>query len=698
MKQLLFCLVFLSVQGAVVAQDSTATSLKTQQLQGVQVKGSKPVFSQHDGNLKMDVSNPVLQASTSAVNLLSKLPGIQLSGDQQSISVIGKGAPLIYLDNQRITLSDLQSIPVHEIRTIEIIQNPGARYEADGRVVILVTRKFSTRDGMRIDLAETAAQRRYFRNLAGVEADLKRKQLEVKANVAYNILNQWESNSNDFLVKDGSIGSRYHLVSRGLRHQWLLGGGIHYQFDAHSYLSLTGNSRIDNETFTIITPSDLADHGVITQAHSLTDNSLSRPYTNLSLNYAKQFAGSGLELFIGGQYGDYRQHLAGDIFNGYNGDAMQFDQHRNQVFGLHTGTGRADLGKKWSDHFRADVGISYAATASHALLETRAADSSYGRSFYHYKERISAAYGQVTAGLGKTTLDAGLRLEDAMAAGQFDTAAAATVDRHDLQLLPRVSWRLPLDSSKTLTLAFARSLSRPGYANLSQFVTYINPFFEWASNAGLVPTLTSEINASFQFGKNSVQLNAYHRRHPVYYAASYNAAAKKFRVIDQNLDQEQGVTTTVTMPFTVGGWTSTNSVTGLVNKVTDSNSTDLRVKPSVYFYSGNQVTLPDSFSVFANFWAVSGSDEGIIHRNALSQLDVGVSKNIRNKLVITLTANDLFRSVNYREQLDATGVGSNVLYYDDNRELALNVRYTLGGIRNALFRNKAVNNNAGRLP
>lgn len=695
MKQLLSCLILLAVHSALHAQDSSA--MKTQQLQGVQVKANKPVFSQHDGNLKMDVSNPVLQASTSAINLLSKMPGVQLSSDQQSVNLIGKGAPLIYLENQRISLNDLQSIPVHEIKTIEIIQNPGAKYEADGRVVILVTRKFSTRDGVRIDVAENAAQRRYFRNQASMEMDVKKKQLEVKANVAFNDLTQWESNSNRFIVKEDDIQSGYHLVSRGLREQWLLGGGVHYQFDEHSYVSVTGNGRIDHNTYDIKTPSDLVDNGTITQAQSLTDNALSRPYSNWSLNYAKQFA-NGLELFVGGQYGHYSQHMTGDIFNGYNGDAMKLDQQRNQVFGLNTGTGRIDLGKKFSEHFRADVGVNYATSSSHALLETYAADSSYQRSFYHYQERIGAVYGQVTAGMGKTTLDAGLRLENATAFGQFDTAATATVDRHNLQLLPRVSWKIPLDTSKTLTLAFARSLARPGYASLSQFVTYINPFFQWASNASLLPTLTSEVNASLQFGKNSVQLNVYSRRHPVYYNASYDAGAKRFQVIDDNFDKEQGVNATVTMPFTVHGWTSTNSVTGMINKVTDSNSTDLKVRPFVYVYSGNQVTLPDSFSVFANCWATTASYEGVFHHNAMTQLDVGVSKSFNNRLVITLTANDIFRSVNYRDQLDTAGVTSGTLYYDDNRELALNVRYTLGGISNALFRNKEVNNNSNRLP
>lgn len=665
-------------------------------LREVQVYGTKEIFSSSNGNIRVNVDNPVLQASSGPISLLSKLPGLQVSPDGESIMLVGKGAPLIYLDNQRITVNDLKSIPVHEIKSIEILNNPSARYESEGRAIIQVTRKFSKRDGFKIDLTENIAQRRYFQNATSAELSYRKNKLELKANAQYNYFNLWESNSNEFGIENKDISSGYTVMSKGPRKQWLLGAGLYYQFNDNDYLSLSANTRIHHETFDINTNSDLHNGGIITNALTYTDNETRKPYYNASLNFFKKFGKSDLDMFIGGQYSHFERNLYSDIYNSIDNGPMLYMQRRLQDFSLDAGSGKLEFAKKLGKETRLEFGGSYTKAWADAILDIDD-KTTHTNTLYNYTESIGAGFTQLGTKIGHTSIDAGLRLENADAEGKFSNDPKPTVNRYNLQLFPKVSIVFRIDSTSTLGFNYGRSISRPNYSNLSQIVTYINPFFEWASNINLVPTITNEAGATFQFGNNSIQLVGYVKKNPVYYSASFDATTNKFQVIDQNFDNEKGINLTFTVPFTVKKWNSTNVLTGTINKTSDPRSEDLKTTPFVYFYTGNQFSLPKDVSLFANFWVLTGRYEGIFRRNALSALDIGASKTFNSKLAVTLTLNDIYRGLNFSEKLTANAVSSNVIYYEDVREISLNIRYTLGSVKKAAFRNKDVNDNMNRI-
>jgi hypothetical protein len=116
---------------------------KTEELKEVVVEKETKAITNKNGNLKIDVANSIYRSQPNTIDLLSKLPKIQISPDRESVSIIGKGSPLLYIDNQKASINDFNALDVADIKTIEIINNPSAKYEANGRAVILITRKFS---------------------------------------------------------------------------------------------------------------------------------------------------------------------------------------------------------------------------------------------------------------------------------------------------------------------------------------------------------------------------------------------------------------------------------------------------------------------------------------------------------------------------------------------------------------------------
>ena len=202
------------------------------------VEKETKTYTTKNGNLKVDVANSIYKSVPNIVDLLAKLPKIQVSPDKESISIIGKGNPLLYIDNQKVDMNELNALSVDDIKTIEIINNPSSKYEANGRAVILITRKLSKKEGYKVTLSENAQFKKYFNNYSAINANFKTGKWEFKANFNYNQLKVWESNGNDFTMPDYDIHSNYLVTAITHRPQFYYGGGVFYKISEDDYFSL----------------------------------------------------------------------------------------------------------------------------------------------------------------------------------------------------------------------------------------------------------------------------------------------------------------------------------------------------------------------------------------------------------------------------------------------------------------------------
>ena len=87
--------------------------------------------------LATSVHGSVLENAGTARDVLGKVPGIIKGRD--GIEVIGKGAPQVYINGRRMTdATELDRILSHEIQSVEVINNPGAQYDASVRSVVRI--------------------------------------------------------------------------------------------------------------------------------------------------------------------------------------------------------------------------------------------------------------------------------------------------------------------------------------------------------------------------------------------------------------------------------------------------------------------------------------------------------------------------------------------------------------------------------
>ena len=128
-----------------------------QLLEGAMVQAVMPKTKLTGEGLQTNVHGSVLEHVGSANDVLAKTPGL-IKG-QNGLEVIGKGAPLVYINGRKVTdASELERLQSNEIQNIEVITNPGAQYDATVRAVVRIKTVRRQGDGFGFNLNASDAQ------------------------------------------------------------------------------------------------------------------------------------------------------------------------------------------------------------------------------------------------------------------------------------------------------------------------------------------------------------------------------------------------------------------------------------------------------------------------------------------------------------------------------------------------------------
>jgi hypothetical protein len=693
---ILICLI---VSGLGYGQNTTENDSISNKLTEVIVTKEKKMFSNKNGNIKVDVANSILNVAPNTIDLLSKLPNINISADKENITVIGKGTPLIYIDNQKVAMNDLNTLSVDDIKTIEIINNPSSKYEAEGRAVILITRKFSKKEGSQMTLSEVASFKKEFNNYLGINSSFKKNKLEWKANFNYNKLSPWESHSIDYQIPDADIISNYDVATANTkRKQFIFGGGLFYKINEEDYFSISMNSKLQSEPFDINTTTYNKNGDVENNVVTHSDNKSQKNFINSFVNYSKKIKSIDTQLFTGFQYSSFDQNSKSLAQNNFNDTEFKLAQNSDQKFNVAVFSGRADLDKKFKNEMKLEYGGLYLSADAKADLAILNYDTNETiMSNYNFEEKNSAVYSQLSGSVKKIGYSFGFRVENTDIVGKFRTDDKPLIDKNYTDFFPKAQLDIPIDSTKSITLNYAKSILRPNYSSTSQGSTYINPYFLYSRNINLDPTINNQISSSFQYHDKSVKLSFYQNTDPVYSSFLFDSKNDILIFKETNFDKESGFNLEFTLPFTYKKWTSTNSLSFVLNKIEDDSAQFMDSKPHLYYYSSNEFKLPKGYTFVISAWGLTEQKEGVFERKPVFIMNLGVSKTFFTNWNCTLSCNDIFRNTIYEERFTINGISSKARYVVDAHEFSIAVKYSFGKIKSAEFKEKNIDDNSNRI-
>ena len=145
------------------------------------VKSNRPVTAIKGDALVTSVEGTQLEHAGTAEDVLVQVP--MVVGRDGAFEVFGKGSPAIYINGRLVRDSnELIQISSADIKNVEVVTNPGVKYDASVNSVIRITTKRPQGEGFSGLLRPTLRENKYFSNIDQANFKYRTDGLEVFAN------------------------------------------------------------------------------------------------------------------------------------------------------------------------------------------------------------------------------------------------------------------------------------------------------------------------------------------------------------------------------------------------------------------------------------------------------------------------------------------------------------------------------------
>ena len=650
-------------------------------LNGVVVQGERPKVQLQGNSLMMNVEGTVMERLGTAEDVLTRVPMIAKRGD--GYEILGKGTPLIYLNNRKLTdLNELRNIQADFIRSVEVIQNPGARYDATVNAVIIIRTKRAAGEGLGVELTSWSRKGRGYANNERINLTYRTGGLELFANLfgAYNRRkSQGEFEQTVFADTLWVINNKQ---KNNVRNPFLEGRfGFNYQVnDNHSFGGFYQNtydyvktrSEYDDDLLADGKPYDHLQNSSVRRDKNTPNHQFNLYYTGkvgqLSIDFNADYT-SRKQRSINQQQELSTEYEDRDVNTESQTRSKMFAE---KLFVTHPlWNGQIEIGEeytntRWKSRFDNQEG--YIANSNNEQHESNIAP------FMELRQR-----------LGHFQLSAGLRYEHVESEYFVDGVRRNEQCRTYNDFFPSFSVSTSVKNLQ-LSFSYAKRTSRPAYWLLSSDVIYENRLNRQTGNPYLKPIKYHNLNAMVMWKWLYLMTNFTHCVDPIISEAeSLEEDSKVNLVTSKNYDHVDWLTVTFGAQKNVKlgngiTWTPQYNVslmkpwftTTFLDKEKNFNH------PMLSLQLGNIVSLPHDWLLQADFnmhtHGNTGSNIWVDSTNPM--LSLGVSKDFfQHRLNVKLTGNDLFNGGINHVMLYSNRMMFRKMEDNDSRCIQLSLRY-----------------------
>ena len=213
-------------------------------INGVVVKGEIPQYKMTNGGMTVDVQNSILHDIGTADDLLAMMPMVQ--GHDGKFEVLAKGEPEIYINNKKVRdMSELKQLKSTNVKSVDIITVPGAKYNAEVNAVIRIKTLKSQGDGLSLMATSQTWRNNQWNNYDDLTLKYRTGGLEAFANVAFD----WNHFSNDqdldqeLHISKNMFDIHAYLPLRSRWATFQYKAGLSYDFSADHSVGLSFSSQ-----------------------------------------------------------------------------------------------------------------------------------------------------------------------------------------------------------------------------------------------------------------------------------------------------------------------------------------------------------------------------------------------------------------------------------------------------------------------
>ncbi|PRX56875.1 outer membrane beta-barrel family protein [Flagellimonas meridianipacifica] len=506
--------------GALIIPSST-------NLDEVVVTAKRPTVQRLTDRLVFYVENSVVSQGSSW-DILRSTPGVIIN--QEELQIRGQSAT-VYLNDRKVQLSGqevrdlLQGFSGANIKSVEVITNPSARYDAeDGPILNIVTSKAIT-PGYKGSINGSATQAVFPKYSFGTSHYYKTEKLNLFANYSINPKKEIRKTDKgiNFINEEDNVFSVWDTEYEQIDTSTPQNANIivDYELDSRNSLNLTSNlafnldqsreNQLENDIFNAQAQLDSTFN---TQSDTNLDN------TNLAvdLTYEHKLKKQGAKLAFNGHYtfydGSSFQSLNSSYFDGTGGFIRDFGFNSDATQDIQIFTGQADYSSPLGQgSIEAGLKVSSIDSESQLVFSdfigfSDTVDESLSDVFV-YEENVYAAYFSWVKNWEKWSMKLGVR-------GELTDASGTSLTLNEINTqdffepFPSVYILYSPSENHSFSFDYGRNVVRPKYNDLNPFSFFFNENDFEEGNPRLFPSFSNNFNLNYTLN-NEFFFDIYYR-------------------------------------------------------------------------------------------------------------------------------------------------------------------------------------------
>ncbi len=678
---------------------------KSEELDEVVVTANRPQVERKVDRLIFTVENTVLSQSSSW-DILKQTPGVIAMQDELQIR---NQAATVYINDRKVQLSAeevrnlLENYQGENIKSVEVINNPPARYDAEGGAVLNIITSKNISLGYKGNINTTYTQGVFSKYNFGTSHFYKTEKLNLNLSYAFAPRKDFKDVQGETnFIDDTGVYSRwitdFDKTSRFRTH--VAGLVLDYQFDDRNELNLTSNAQLspyrkyDNLQNTV-----MLNRVNVVDSTFTTASPEDEIKNNISgdITYKHKFKENG-SLLINGHYTKFdlsrTQNVNSDYFSPDGSFIRDFNflTDANQDIEIATaqidysgllGATNVEAGLKGSfiaskstlDYFSANNGL---------VLDPALSDN------FLYDENVYAAYTSFSYDWEKWSVKGGVRAEHTQSTGT-SLALASINNLEYFELFPTFYLLHNRNDNHSFSFDYSRKLVRPRYQDLNPFRTFINENNFLEGNPELLPNFSNNFNLNYTLNQE-LFFDVYYRDNGNFISTLYfqDNENQVLRNITQNVLES----TSYGFDFNYGKSITNHWYLYSYISIFHEDETFLALESDNVavknefdgFYADitNYLTLSKdgTFKGELGLTYLSGFLQGSFIMAETTNLTFGVRKSFWNRrALVSFTVNDMLGKANGRATSKYLNQDNNILAIPETQYIRFGVTYNFGNFR-----------------
>lgn len=618
-------------------------------LKNITVKGEIPQYKATAGGMTVEIQNSILKDVGTADDLLSMLPRVE--GSDGKFTVFAKGEPEIYINNKKVRdAKELKQLKSTDIKSVDIITSPGARYNAEVCAVIRIKTIRQQGDGLSVEAYSQVKYNKKWTTYNDATVKYRRGGLEVFGNMMVNNGNL----SDDNTVTDDirANGNHVNIVQVCPNNFWytMLGGkvGASYDFNEHNSIGFSYNlSGLLYEGGRARTQQTITRNksleGFVEQF--LDMNVSEKPWHEANIYYVGKVGKLGLDFNGSWIWKKLVQDYASFETSPQLGDR---DMHTYSVNRNNMLAGKLILTYPiWKGEL--SIGSEVTRSNSHGIYENK--ERVVSPSDDKIRESNIAGFAEYQMKLGGWRFSGGLRYEsvnsDYDSFGEHQSEPSRKY--HDSFPNLSVGWQM---DKWDIQLNYNKRISRPSYRWLNSNVQYGSRYSYEGGNPLLRPTIKQDIDLNVTYSwLNFTAGYSHNRDFQLDFASLYQEGAEIIFWTNRNFDKFESYNVSLTASPKFGFYSPTLTLSywqqnfdtqayGLAEKLN---------KPRFEANLRNWFTIGKTMKAMLYLHYSTSCNYGFTYLAHEFCVNARVQKALLNdNLTVALFANDIFRSLRTR--------------------------------------------------